>query len=433
MKLSIIHKLQTAFQNKKKPAWKKILSNDELIFLKNININHSISRNARSLLFPDENILAPCGNEKNFVGFITGYAFSCADKCKICKKAAKINRINQFKKFNHTHGVSNASQIKSVVEKRKETCLRKYGKTTNLATEDTKNKIKATNLKKYGVENVSLSRQISIKKRNTYLKRYGVSNPSKSSSIIQKIQNSKKYYYNELRSKNKIKKRDYNLKTYGVIYPTVEDFQRVKFIKNKGLLAWKILKNPVYLQTLLNKYTIEEISQKYNISFSSIAQHSIRFNIRKKYQSSFETSVSKYIISLINDIKLIKFNSRPKFMNGLELDLYIPSLNFAIECNGLYWHKFHDIHYHSNKTDLCNNNQISLIHIWEDEWYSNREEIENAIAQRIFKINTFNDITEELVLPRDLYDNVGGIVIPPTERLSGGFNSGWILLNSKES
>jgi hypothetical protein len=42
--------------------------------------------------------------------------------------------------------------------------------------------------------------------------------------------------------------------------------------------------------------------------------------------------------------------------NKKELDFYIPDLNLAIECNGIYWHsdKLRDIRYHYNKTKECN-------------------------------------------------------------------------------
>ena len=48
----------------------------------------------------------------------------------------------------------------------------------------------------------------------------------------------------------------------------------------------------------------------------------------------------------------------------------------AFEYNGLYWHSdvFKDRKYHINKTKSCYENDIKLIHIWEDEWI-NKEDI----------------------------------------------------------
>lgn len=59
----------------------------------------------------------------------------------------------------------------------------------------------------------------------------------------------------------------------------------------------------------------------------------------------------------------------------LELDIFIPSLNIAVEYNGLYYHsdKFRDKDYHLDKLTLCQEKGIRLIQIFEDEWYSKQE------------------------------------------------------------
>lgn len=52
-----------------------------------------------------------------------------------------------------------------------------------------------------------------------------------------------------------------------------------------------------------------------------------------------------------------------------ELDIFIPTLNIAIEYNGLYFHSdvFKDKNYHLEKSKLCWDKDIQLIHVWEDE------------------------------------------------------------------
>lgn len=55
----------------------------------------------------------------------------------------------------------------------------------------------------------------------------------------------------------------------------------------------------------------------------------------------------------------------------LELDLYLPDCKVAIEFNGIYWHSsLHNtpINYHFNKSKLCSEKGIRLIHIYENEW-----------------------------------------------------------------
>ena len=54
-----------------------------------------------------------------------------------------------------------------------------------------------------------------------------------------------------------------------------------------------------------------------------------------------------------------------------ELDVYIPSLQVAVEFNGLYWHSEQagrDKDYHYNKWAACKDKGVRLITIWEDDW-----------------------------------------------------------------
>ncbi len=87
--------------------------------------------------------------------------------------------------------------------------------------------------------------------------------------------------------------------------------------------------------------------------------------------SSFGPSKSEIeILEFIKSISITAETSNRTVLNGLELDIYIPSKKIAIEFDGLYWHsELHkDKNYHLNKTELCLKKGIQLIHIFEDEW-----------------------------------------------------------------
>ena len=93
--------------------------------------------------------------------------------------------------------------------------------------------------------------------------------------------------------------------------------------------------------------------------------------------SKREVEVQNFIKSLGFEIKT---NNR-KLLNGKELDIYIPSLNKAIEFNGKYWHYNENFTpgKHSNKSNLCREKGIKLLHIREDLWLKNKEKMKNVI------------------------------------------------------
>lgn len=111
---------------------------------------------------------------------------------------------------------------------------------------------------------------------------------------------------------------------------------------------------------------------------------------------------------------LIITNSRPEFMNGLELDIFIPSKNFAIEYHGLAWHSERplfgpkDLHkirtQHETKYLLAKEAGITLFQIFEDEWRDKSELIQAMLKARLglldTKINARDCILQEV--PSDI-------------------------------
>jgi len=69
----------------------------------------------------------------------------------------------------------------------------------------------------------------------------------------------------------------------------------------------------------------------------------------------------------------------------LELDIYIPNLNLAIEYCGMYWHS--DINKHDSahieKLNKCRDAGIKLITVFEDEWILNRDIVLSVISAKM--------------------------------------------------
>ena len=105
----------------------------------------------------------------------------------------------------------------------------------------------------------------------------------------------------------------------------------------------------------------------------------------RKYISNKEKEIVNWLKQ--TNIKVIE-NDKSQ-ITPLELDIYLPDYNIAIEFDGLYWHSelFKDRNYHLNKTNLCKEKGIQLIHIFENEW-DNKQEIVKSII--LAKLGIFN-------------------------------------------
>lgn len=95
-----------------------------------------------------------------------------------------------------------------------------------------------------------------------------------------------------------------------------------------------------------------------------------------------QSKTSNHENSLIEEISKFGIEDiihgyRPTWMDGYELDIYLPDYKLAIEFDGLYWHSEicgkKDKWYHLNKTKRCSENGIHLVHIFEDEWITKRK------------------------------------------------------------
>lgn len=103
--------------------------------------------------------------------------------------------------------------------------------------------------------------------------------------------------------------------------------------------------------------------------------------------SSEEKELQTLILSLCPNAE---FNVR-HIISPYELDIYIPELKLAIEYNGLYWHsenKGKHKHYHINKTIMCRDIGIRLIHIFSDEWVNKKDIVKSRLYNILNKIST---------------------------------------------
>ena len=121
----------------------------------------------------------------------------------------------------------------------------------------------------------------------------------------------------------------------------------------------------------------ESIQEK---TIKMIISHPICWNCHPK-ESKAQLEIYDFIKNLCPDAK----NSDRDLISPKELDILVPSKNFAIEYNGLYFHsevclKEYE-NYHYQKTLLAKDKGFQLFHIFEDEWL-----YKNSIVKSMLKV-----------------------------------------------
>ena len=218
--------------------------------------------------------------------------------CKHCGKPVGLNATHGYKTFCNnkcqTEYIANSNNIK---EKRKQTCLKKYGVDNCTKTELCRLKMKKTNYSKYGVFNYAKTNECKEKIKQTNLKKYGVTSYTKTDECQKKIKQT-------------------CLDKYGV-----DSYSKTQEYKDR------------FVKTNLNKYGVD------NYSKTELAKQKI-YGTKKK-NNSFHTSKEE---DKVYNLLLTKFNKNDiirQYKSDLypfSCDFYIKSLDLYIEYNGTWTH-----------------------------------------------------------------------------------------------
>ena len=207
---------------------------------------------------------------------------------------------------------------------------------------------------------------MSQKCQDTYKTKTGYNWVTNNPKCVKTIVNKKfKSFYNNLSNNTKqILFNRENFRNYLLSIP-FEERNLIRLCNDLSVSKWHILKS-------YNKYAKD-----------------IDLN---KTTTNFEIDVFKFVRNIYSG-QIIQ-NDRTT-INPLELDIYIPDKKVAIECNGIYWHSskvIQDSKYHYNKSKLCEEKGIRLIHIFEYEWYNEKQKpileniIKNALGINEYKL-----------------------------------------------
>ena len=278
-----------------------------------------------------------------------------------CKKHALEDRNRRRKETTlKKYGVANVAQSKTVQDKIVTSCRKKYGTDRPAQSRVVQEKAKRTNIERYGVDHTGQAEDIKKKIRVAFKGKYEGGHPLKDPKIIAKRKETMISLYGEDNASK------------------IPEFRR-KAVESAAKFYSKQMNERLFEER------IKLIGEEYNCKIGIMVRVECldcgkRFNgyvhnglapmcpsCNPTGRSKSEKELAEF---LSKDLNLDIIIGSRKVISPLELDIYIPDYNLAIEYNGLYWHTEQwgrGRNFHLSKTELCEEKGIQLLHIFSSD------------------------------------------------------------------
>ena len=211
---------------------------------------------------------------------------------------------------------------------------------------------------RHGVENIFQLDSVKEKVEKTNLEKYGAKRPWMSENIQEKSRQVRKNNIIDYCTENNCTLiNDLNLDYPSKILDDINflNYGRQYFIKNSDIELAK------------------ELDKKYREE-------------AKVYNSKYEAEIHSWLSSIYSGEILVNKYGIIKDDTKKQLDFYIPNKQLAIEFNGDFVHSANygkNADYHLNKTNLCSEQSIRLIHIFEHEWLTKQDILKSIISSAL--------------------------------------------------
>lgn len=250
-----------------------------------------------------------------------------------------------------------------------------------MSSSSMRERIKATTHEKYGVSNAMQNQHVREKVNQTNLAKYGSISPMSNSEVQQ-------------RSLATIRER------YGVDaasdIPGTQDKRAATNVKRYGSTTYAgstvspsaraVLADKLQVEQMLLDFSLSEIALSIGTSVSlvrdAVDQHGLQDVVKRKATSSPQRS----ILNMLDGMGIEYVVNDRSVIAPVELDIYIPAHNLAIEFNGVYFHSEvsgKDKRYHLAKTLACTNQNIQLLHVRSDEWERKQHIVKSRIQSHL--------------------------------------------------
>lgn len=280
-------------------------------------------------------ICPECGNPIKFSMSSRMYPHWCSAKCRNnSEEVKKKNKDNVSKALKDVY----ANRKDIILEKRAKTLSDRYGENNTSGSPFSnigiREKAKEKILEKYGVENV-----------------FSLDEYRKSEDI-----------------KSRMRKDSVELwRTRGL---------NIEYTDNETIIIHNGCEKHGDIELSIGDFNNRTKSERMKTSTICPICHPIN------YYSGEENALKEFLDK--NGIRYIT-NTR-SIIKPYELDFYISDRKLAIEMNGVYYHSLDsgkNRNYHKRKTELCEKENIQLIHIWEDEWCMKRDIILSMLKSKL--------------------------------------------------
>lgn len=261
----------------------------------------------------------------------TGYEYALQNPESIEKqKATYKNRTEEEKS--------------ETIEKRKNTCMDRFGANNPLCSEDIKEKAFATNIERYGYKTSIQNPEIRKKAEDTLFDRFGVRNPSLVPEFKQKRENTMR--------------ERFGVCNYGEVVLS-EDIRNL--LNDKDKFKKYVLDNKLS--------TTYDIAESIGCSITTITNRIHEYNLEdlvNRSQSHFETEVNR----ILTDWNIRHYKTRQILSSKQEIDFYCPNEAVGFEFNGNWPHCSinKDKKYHMDKSLEAQEKNVRFVHIYEYEW-----------------------------------------------------------------
>lgn len=249
----------------------------------------------------------------------------------------------------------------SVMKRRSETNITRYGNVCNLQSSDVREKVKNNMMNKYGVENPSQAEEIKRKKEQTSQKNYGVNNPMQSDLI-------------------KLKQKEAVENKYGV-----SNVMQIPEIQNK---MRDIMVENGYAELLPNGLTLEQTFKAYNLPFLSRA-----FTLRNEFGGEFALNWIKNRKERVSSLELLFKEIYPEAQSYQKVPVglknYRPDFKIKdifIDVDGLLYHsdKFkEEKNFHLNKAKNYRKCGHTLLQFRQNEILDKEDIVKSIINAKI--------------------------------------------------